>query len=76
MASDNLTPREELIVQLHYGDGWSLRRIARGIHCDIASVSRSHAAALKHLRACSVTPDGPFDALTSTLSTLLGEEHD
>lgn len=73
---DLLTDREALIVQLHYADGWSLRRIARGIGCDIASVSRSHACALEHLRACCATEQGPFDPPVSTLPHLLGEGRD
>ena len=45
-----LTDREHLIIQLHYADGWSLRRIARGIGCTYSSVWRSHQRALMHLR--------------------------
>ena len=46
---DVLTPREELVMQLHYGSGWSLRQIARGLGVDQAGVRRSHDSALMHL---------------------------
>ena len=50
---DVLTDREQLIMQLHYGDGWSLRQIARGLGVTPASVYRSHSSALLHLAAAS-----------------------
>ena len=53
MDDDVLTPREELVMQLHYAEGWSLRRIARGIGVDSASVTRSHRSALVHLAAAT-----------------------
>jgi hypothetical protein len=69
-----LSDREALILQLHYADGWSLRRIARGIGCDHANVTRQHRAALEHLRACCGSDDGPFEAVdVTTLPTSLVE---
>ena len=76
MPEDTLTDRETLIIQLHYADGWSLRRIARGIGVDDKSVRRSHTSALLHLRAYSAKDGGPFEIPTSALRTLLGEERE
>lgn len=47
---DILTDREALVIQLHYADGWSLRRVARGIGVHHRSVQRSHDRALQALR--------------------------
>jgi len=57
---DLLTDREALIVQLHYADGWSLRRIARGIGVQHSLVRRQHNRALASLRAYCVAEQGPF----------------
>ena len=46
-----LTPRERLVVQLHYVDGWKLSAIAEGIGVTRQCVRCSHAAALTKLRA-------------------------
>ena len=67
VPADRLTDREALIVQLHYADGWSLRRIARGIGVDHAVVTRQHAAALVVLRGCCTTAQGPFAAPEVTI---------
>ena len=48
-----LTDREALILQLHYADGWSLRRISRALADESgtskSSVSRQHFQALRRL---------------------------
>lgn len=46
-----LTPRERLVVQLRYADGWTFEEIARGIGVASATVRKSHAAALRKM-AC------------------------
>lgn len=70
----DLTDRELLIIQLHYADGWSLRRIARGIGCDIAGVSRSHQRALTRLRAYCLTNVGPFECGQVNTRSLLSRD--
>jgi DNA-directed RNA polymerase specialized sigma24 family protein len=65
-----LSDREALVIQLHYADGWSLRRIARGIGCHERSVRRAHASALVHLRACCAADEGPFDAQSAAVELL------
>jgi DNA-directed RNA polymerase specialized sigma subunit len=67
VTDDLLTDREALILQLHYADGWSLRRIARGIGVDHSVVTRQHTAALVYLRACCATSEGPFEVPQVTI---------
>ena len=43
---DILSDREALIIQLHYADGWSLRRIARSVGVNAGTISRQHQKAL------------------------------
>ena len=83
VPDDILTPREQLIIQLHYSDGWSERRIARGIadidspaseeerrylHATEVKVWRDHKRALAVLRAYCKTGEGPFDVLDVALA--------
>jgi DNA-directed RNA polymerase specialized sigma subunit len=44
-----LTEREHLVIHLHYGAGWSLRRIARSLGVQPYAVRCSHNAALSKL---------------------------
>ena len=67
---DVLTPREELVMQLRYGAGWSLARIARGIGVAPAGVCRSHESALRHLVVAAggvAFDDDPEDLPTASI---------
>ena len=46
-----LTDREQLILQLHYADGWSLRRVARGVGVHHYAVQKQHNRALQVLHS-------------------------
>jgi hypothetical protein len=66
---DLLTDREALIVQLHYAEGWSLRRISRGIGVNLYVVQKQLHRALcvldeAHCEWRISTPEGGQRAAT------------
>ena len=61
VAMHLLTDREQLVIQLHYADGWSLRRVAKGVGTYHRSIQRSHNRALQVLRESGGLVLGPID---------------
>jgi RNA polymerase sigma factor (sigma-70 family) len=49
IPQSTLTPRERLIIQLHYGECWTLTDIASAIGVCKQNVSRSHRRALRRI---------------------------
>ena len=70
---DILNDRQAAILQLHYADGWKLRRIARAFECDESTIRYHHKRALWLLRSRDVYCLGYGESRTSTHTLVEGQ---